>query len=181
MVERLWFGLAPDETVIPQIVAAREEFQRIERIGGQPVRPDRLHLTLNCVGDHAELPSDIVEIARHAAGQVRFPPFEVSLDRIGSYTGAGSPGDLITLQGDAGVVGVVRLQRALADQMHKAGLGRFVRRTWFTPHMSLLYGARPATQRLIRPIRWTARELVLVHSEVGRTRHNSLGEWALQA
>lgn len=182
MVERLWFGLFPDEAVVPEIIAARDEFQRLTGIRGRPVRRDRLHLTLNAVGDHADFPADIAELAREVAGQVRFAPFEVQLDRIGSYTGSGSAGDLVTLQGDAGVLGVIQLQRTLADQMRKAGLGRYVRRSWFTPHMSLLYQTWPASiQRPIPPVQWTAHKLVLVHSEVGRTRHNPLGEWALQA
>lgn len=181
MVERLVFGLWPGESAATEIVEALQELRNDGCGEGRAQRPDRYHLTLNCVGDHSELPIDVVESARHIATQLRFAAFDVWLDRIGSYTGARGAAGLITLQGDAGVIDVVRLQRKLADEMRRGGLGKYVRKGPFTPHISLLYGARPMAQRSIRPVRWTVREFLLVHSEVGRTRHHRLGEWPLQA
>jgi 2'-5' RNA ligase len=143
------------------------------------VRQDLLHITINAVGDHPALPFDIIDAAHAAGGRVRFETFEARFDRIGSYTGSRSASGLITMQGDAGVLAIIRLQRVLAEQMCGAGIGAYVRRSWFTPHVSLLYDARPVAQRLVRPVRWMVRKLLLVHSDVGRSRHNLLGEWAL--
>ena len=149
-------------------------------MGGRAVRQELLHVTLNAVGDHPALPVALIDAARAAAERVRFEAFEARFDRIGSYTGSRSAGGLIAMQGDTGVLAIIRLQRVLAEQMCRAGIGAYVRRSWFTPHVSLLYGARPVTQRLVPPVRWVARKLLLAHSEVGRSRHNVLGEWALR-
>jgi len=31
----------------------------------------------------------------------------------------------------------------------------------------------------VAPVAWTARELVLIHSHLGKTRHERLGSWPL--
>lgn len=43
----------------------------------------------------------------------------------------------------------------------------------------LLYDPQGIAEHAIEPIRWTAREFVLVHSLLGRSRHVPLGRWAL--
>jgi len=180
-MERILFSLRPDDAAAEDVGRTLNEVCRETGLGGQPQQLDRLHVTVNGVGDHAGFPDDIVQLARNAGSRVRFAPFEVRLDRIGSYSAGRRPCDLIMLEGDAGVLDIVRLQRALAAEMARCGLGKYVRRSLFTPHMSVLYRARPLAPRRVGAIRWTARKLLLIHSELGRTRHHLLGEWPLSA
>jgi 2'-5' RNA ligase len=50
----------------------------------------------------------------------------------------------------------------------------------FVPHMTLLYGPNAVPLQAIEPIRFVAREFVLIHSELGLTRYTVLGRWPLQ-
>ena len=51
----------------------------------------------------------------------------------------------------------------------------------FSPHLMLGYPSGSLFTRPIASIAWVASEVILVHSEVGRTRHNELGRWQLVA
>lgn len=62
----------------------------------------------------------------------------------------------------------------------KAGLAKQVEKT-FTPHTTLLYDGQRIESQAIDPVGWTAREFVLVHSELKKTRHNILARWPLGA
>jgi 2'-5' RNA ligase len=46
--------------------------------------------------------------------------------------------------------------------------------------MTLLYGRGATVHQAIEPVAWTVRELVLVHSFLGETRHEVLGRWPLR-
>ena len=50
--------------------------------------------------------------------------------------------------------------------------------THFTPHVTLLYGARGVEEHPIEPICWTVSEFVLIRSRKG---HDYLARWSLQA
>jgi 2'-5' RNA ligase len=68
--------------------------------------------------------------------------------------------------------------RLLAAEMRKAGLGQWIDKR-FTPHMTLSYGRCSLDAQATEPVAWTVRELVLVHSFIGQTRHEVLGRWPL--
>ena len=80
----------------------------------------------------------------------------------------------------AGLASLRRLQRLLAAAMTDAGIGRYVR-SRFKPHMTLLYDRKYVAPQPIRPLRWTANEVVLIDSLVGRSQHIVLGRWPLQS
>lgn len=68
----------------------------------------------------------------------------------------------------------------LGCELLRVGLGRCVSRT-FEPHVTLAYATALPAPETVAPIRWTAREVVLVHSLIGQTRYIGLGRWALNA
>jgi RNA 2',3'-cyclic 3'-phosphodiesterase len=45
----------------------------------------------------------------------------------------------------------------------------------------LSFGSKPISMRAIEPIHLMVKEFVLVHSELGLTRHNTIDRWQLAA
>ena len=72
-------------------------------------------------------------------------------------------------------VGLDVLQQRLSDALD--GEPRQARP--FTPHVTLLRDRHRVPEQRIEPIEWTVRELVLVHSLIGRPAHRHLARWSL--
>ena len=49
----------------------------------------------------------------------------------------------------------------------------------FSPHLTLGYRIGEPFSERVAPVSWTADEIVLIDSHVGRTRHEVLGRWRL--
>lgn len=47
----------------------------------------------------------------------------------------------------------------------------------FTPHMTLSYGSERVPPQAIEPVRFTATELVLIHSRLWLSQYEILGRW----
>jgi 2'-5' RNA ligase len=45
--------------------------------------------------------------------------------------------------------------------------------------MTMSYSGRAVAEHAIEPIRWTAREFLLIDSHVGKTYHEVVGRWRL--
>jgi 2'-5' RNA ligase len=54
------------------------------------------------------------------------------------------------------------------------------RRKKFTPHLTLLYDHRSVPEQQIEPVSWVVREIVLVDSWVGQTKHVVHVRWPLR-
>ncbi len=76
-------------------------------------------------------------------------------------------------QSDRGV------QEQLHDGLKANGLGKWAKP--YTPHVTLLYDNQQVPEQVIEPITWRVEEFVLVHSELGKTRHHILQRWPLAA
>lgn len=138
---------------------------------GRRVLPEHLHLTLAITEDYAALPQAIIDRMARIAGELRFVPFALTLDRLtGSERSLAlcpskRPSELMLLQ--------LQLQRTLAF----SGIRR---PNWrFSPHVTLLYRNGAPFSRPIAPIPWPVGELVLVHSHVGLRRHDIAGRWPI--
>lgn len=173
--DRLFFAVAPDAAARERIHALAVHLRAELALRGRPLGPERYHVTLAFLGDHAGLPPRLVEQVSACAGTIALPPFDVALDRVASFArGRGSP--LVLLGGD-GVAGLRALAAALAGRLHD--VARTDARP-YTPHLTLLRDDRVVAERPVAPIAWTAREFVLVHSAVGQGRHTVLGRWPLR-
>jgi len=73
----------------------------------------------------------------------------------------------------------VALHQRIAVAREAAGL-RARKGYRFSPHMTLGYRNGVPFTQAIAPIGWTADAFVLVHSHVGRTRHDVIGRWLLE-
>ena len=100
------------------------------------------------------------------------PSFRVAFDRAESFKNGA-----LVLRGADGVIGLDVLHQRLSDALD--GQPQPARR--FTPHLTLLRDRYRVSERPIEPIEWTVREIVLVHSLLGRTEHRHLARWTLDA
>lgn len=82
-LRRLFFALWPDEATRAALYRATRATAR--HSGGKPVAPGHLHLTLLFLGN---VPDERLEAVATAAGALRVPPFELSLDRYGWFEAA---------------------------------------------------------------------------------------------
>jgi len=112
--------------------------------------------------------------ARRAADTIALPPFDVSFNRIRTFSpDADHPPTVLT--GDEGVVGLTRLERALRHGLERGGFRHL--KPLVEPHVTLLYGDRVAPERIIPPIRWQVDGFSLVWSLFGRTTYQPMGHW----
>ena len=176
--DRLLFVIFPNADAPAQIVRLAREKRGEHRLRGRPLAADRLHVTLHHLGDYDGLPRDRVAAAWEAAEIVVMPPFDIVLDRTASFS-HGERNRPFVLLGSGGVAALTAFQRALGATMTRVGLGRWAK-PQFTPHVTMLYDDRCVEEQAVEAVGWTAREFVLVHSQLGQTRHIVLGRWPLR-
>jgi RNA 2',3'-cyclic 3'-phosphodiesterase len=154
-----------------------QEFQKELGLKGTPLATDSFHITLYYLGAHAGMPQGVVVKASETAAAIKAAPFEAAFDSVKSFTDKSGIRPLV-LCSSKSLTALNAFQLALSTAIRDAGL-----RGWtqprFTPHVTLLYDTRRVPEQAVEPIRWTVREFVLVHSLVGRARHETLARWPL--
>ena len=168
-VDSLFFAVLPNVEAAARLPELRARIAGRHSLGGSPVTADRLHVTLRLVGNYAGIPASAVEAARLAAGTIDMPAFDVAFSHTVSFGGGA-----VVLRGGEGTDALVALGNGIGVAMMKAGLKPPSAQSK-TPHMTLLYdrGSNVAEEP-VEPLRWTAREFVLIHSRVGLTDHKVL-------
>jgi 2'-5' RNA ligase len=175
MNHRLFFALWPDGKVRERIDSAAAGIEREHAPGGRRLRRDRLHLTVQFLGDFSPLPEDLVEAACDAASRIGLDAFMLTLDHAGSFRGSRvwwlgchvSPAALQTLRESLG--------RALAS----AGVP-VKAHPQFTPHVTIQRNVRKSIAPTpIAPIEWPVSEFVLIDSQAG-SGYVQLGRWPLR-
>ena len=177
--DRLFFAVFPDANAATQIAELTRALVGRHGVTGKPLSPERLHITLNHLGDYIGLPQGVVAAATAAGATIDMQAFDVTFDRVMSFSGRRDNLPIV-LRGGEGLAGLMTFQQVLGGAMMKAELGRWVDRR-FTPHVTLLYGKGKMEEETIEPIRWTVREFVLIHSLLGRGQYIPLGRWPLRA
>jgi 2'-5' RNA ligase len=179
--DRLFYAIFPDADAAARIEQIASRLRAEKGLRGKPLQTDRLHMTINHLGDYWGLPPSILEPALEAGAKVEAAPFEITLDRVESFRNRPRNRPLV-LRGDRdGISAVVAFQKLLGKAMEAAGLMRQVERR-FTRHVTLLYDDRGLMEQAAgEAVSWTAREFVLVHSLLGKTQHKLLGRWPLEA
>lgn len=176
--DRLFFAVFPDGAARDAIARLAADIGRRHALRGKPIEAGRLHITLHHLGDHAGLPSALVEQAGHAAQRVVAPAFEVALDRVASFAARAEKKPCVLLEA-TGDSPLRRFRKLLGERLVQAGLGKRVT-SEFTPHVTLRYERVLLPEQAVAPIAWTVREFALVHSLLGRTEHRILQRWPLQ-
>lgn len=177
ITDRLFFAIFPDPATTAAIARQADVLRAAQGLSGRPLAPERFHITLHHLGDHAGLRRDIVSMASEAAEAITTPPFEVAFDRAASFHNGGN--NPFVLQGGEGLDALKTFQRDLGLAMARTGLGKLVDKS-FTPHVTMLYDKRLVAEQAITPIRWTVSGFTLIHSLLGRTEHIPLARWTLR-
>lgn len=173
--DRLFFAVLPDPATAVRIATLGETLRKEHGLGGKPILPEHLHITLWHVGDAFWPPANelIAKLIRRAA-YVEMPSFRIAFDHAMSFRNGA-----FVLGGEEGIAGLEMLHARLRAVLTIPGLRRPVGVKGFTPHMTLLRDDKHVPLQPINEIVWTARKFVLVHSLIGRTTHRHLGHLPL--
>ena len=171
----LYLGAVPDADARLKIDGLSGVLRRAHGFAGEPIQPDRLHVSLLFLGSFLGNPSqELVRIGQQVGAAVRMPRFDIIFDRTVSFRGRSGQRPFV-LVGQDGCIPLQSLRQQMVEALRRTGLKGWVRKA-FTPHVTLWYGEREVDEHPIEPIRWTVREFVLIHSLRG---HTHLARWPL--
>jgi RNA 2',3'-cyclic 3'-phosphodiesterase len=145
---------------------------------GKPLPTKHFHVTLHSIGIHDKFFEHVASWAQATASPISMPAFDVVFDHAGSFHRTSRDRPFVLLGSDS-VAALEALRGVLGATLAKAGLNP--KPSNFTPHLTLLYDKHEVAKRTIEPVRWTAREFVLVDSRVGKSKHVQLAQWPLLA
>jgi 2'-5' RNA ligase len=168
--DRLFLAVLPDAETAGRIAQMARHLRVSHGLSGKPLRPEHFHVTLCHIETGIGLTPGVVESVKASAASVAMPSFRVCFDRAGSFRNGA-----LVLRGDDGVIGLDILQQRLSDALD----GEPRRARHFTPHVTLLRDGHRVPEQAIEPIEWNVREVVLVHSQIGRTEHRHIARWIL--
>jgi RNA 2',3'-cyclic 3'-phosphodiesterase len=177
--DSLFFAILPDVPAALRIAQIAEQLRSAHGLKGKTLQTDRFHVTLHHLGNYAGLPPDVVAIAQEVGTSVAHAthPFELAFDHVESFSNR--PGHCpLVLRGGDGLIALTAFQQALGMPLKKTAARHWLKTT-YTPHLTLLYDDQRVALQAVESVAWTARELVLVHSMVGQSRHLHLGRWTL--
>lgn len=176
-LHNLFFAIHPDAAAAERISRLAREKRREHGLRSEPLAMDRFHVSLLGLGAYAAPPHEIVEVARTVAAAIAVEPFTVEFDRVLSFRGRMGSRPLVLLA-SAGVAPLTALRQVLGSAMMNG-------RRWprapsrFKPHITLTYDRRAIDEQAVDAIGWTVREVALVESLIGQSRHVCRGRWAL--
>ena len=170
-IDRLFFAVLPDAATAEDIADRARRLRMSHGLTGKPLEKEHFHVPLFYVGKAVcDPPTELVEALTERAAKVAMPSFRVAFDRAMSFRNGA-----LVLSGDDSVIGLEVLQQRLSDVLD----GRPRPARPFTPHLTLLRDSQRVAKHPIEPISWTVREVVLVDSLLGRTRHRHLARLPL--
>ncbi|HTJ64927.1 MAG TPA: 2'-5' RNA ligase family protein [Alphaproteobacteria bacterium] len=176
LCHRILFFVPPPPVLAYRIATSARQERRVHALMGKPLPPERLHVTAVHLGDYPDYPAGPIARAARAAETVACGPFEMAFDRLGSFA-AGEKRPLV-LTGGQGLADFHDFRTRLRMALRTVGLTDRLRPK-ITPHITLLYDRQEVPEHPIDPIKWIARDFVLIDSLVGMTQHVELGRWAL--
>ena len=165
---RLFFAIRPPLPLARQITAAASWFET----DGDKLPPEHLHVTIDILDDHDRVSTALERDLKSIGDAVEAAPFALQFDTV-----VGSERS-IALRPRHKNASLAALHQRIAVAREATGL-RALENYRFSPHMTLGYREGAPFTQAIAPIGWTADAFVLVHSHVGRTRHDVIGRWLL--
>jgi RNA 2',3'-cyclic 3'-phosphodiesterase len=167
---RLFFALWPGERVRASLARVAGTLAALAE--GKPVRPGKIHLTLAFLG---EIDSEQLAAVRDAASQARASRFELVLDEVGSFRGAGvawaAPSRM--------PAPLAELQSSLDAALRARGFALDERP--FSAHVTLARRIERIVPRAPMPaIQWRPRDFALVRSQTGTGRYAVMETWPLE-
>lgn len=165
---RLFFAIRPPLVLARQIADAASWFDP----PGQPLRPEHLHVTLDILDDRDSVSGAFETVLKEVGDAVGAAPFAIAFDM------AGGSARSVALRPRRKSPGVEDLRRRIVAARQATGIAERADYR-FAPHMTLGYRDGAPFSQPIAPVGWTVDEFMLVHSHVGRMRHDIVGRWAL--
>lgn len=165
---RLFFAVWPDAGAAARLAALAGDVAIVS--GGKPLPAQKIHLTLAFLGETApERAAAAIAVARG----VRFAPFGLALDSVGSFRAA-----RVAWAGSlAPQPGLESLHADLAARLRAAGF--VLEERPFAAHATLARRAMRAVPRArIEPVAWTVDAFTLVRSETGTGRYEVVETFA---
>lgn len=180
--DRLFFAVLPDAAAAAQIGKLTQRLRAEYQLQGRPLDAARLHVSLQALGDHIDMPHGLIARAGEAAATAAavVTPFTVRFDQALSFSGKARPGArrAIVLGGDEGIAGLAALHHTLTQAMLKAGLPASAGA--ITPHVTMLYDTATVPVHGVEAVEWTVREFVLIHSLINANQpYTILKRWQL--
>jgi 2'-5' RNA ligase len=174
----VFFAIKPDPATAEQMVSIGDAVRDRYALSGS-LRPAKvLHASVVRLGWVLDLPTEATALAVRAGEMIRDAAFSVTFDRASTF--GGTIDFPIVLRGRDGIDAFKRLRRSLDSAMKAVGLN-VPMPSAFTPHVTLMYSREPVPDMVLSdPVTWTARELVLVLSRFGETRHDHIDHWPLR-
>jgi len=165
---RLFFALWPDPVLKAAIAGAARAPARA--VSGRRVRDENLHLTVLFLG--AVAPEAEARLAQ-AAARVRVGPFDLSLDRAGSFFRARVLWVGPSLVPD----GLGELRRQLEGAARNADVAFDPKA--LVPHVTCYRDVRQKLEPVpVEPLRWPVRSFALIRSAAGQ--YHVVSQWPLQ-
>jgi 2'-5' RNA ligase len=165
----------PAQALLLKLAALEKAAHRLK---GRPRPAQVLHATLFSLGRY-EGPDEGVDhdldTVKAVCAQIKHAPFDVRLDRVLSFNG-GNDKKAIVAAGGEGTAALAGFRETLRVALAGAGWSF---RNAYTPHITLLYDQGEVAEHEIAPIVWTARSFALIHSNIGKSRHDLPAQWAL--
>lgn len=168
LTDRLFFALRPDPAATARIAELALRMRAAHELAGEPLLPEHLHVTLLFLGDHAGLPPSLVADAEATGRKLRAAPFELMFHRVASFRRKRNPPLVLCREDGCAPLMVLRHQLG-AEQRHG-----------YRPHVTLLYDRKMVAEEEVPAISWTANEVLLIHSLIGRKQHVVLGRYPLR-
>lgn len=169
-----FFALRPADEEAERIFISAQALLAAAGITGARITPDRLHITLEWIGD--DIDEDAVARACTAADSIRFPALQALFTAIKTFPAPSGP---CVLLGAEGLDDVRKLRGDLARALAAHG---FKPPRSYEPHMTLCYDrAHRLARTPIESISFRAVEFTLVKSHLGLSRHEVMRSWPLRA
>lgn len=163
--DRLFLAIVPPAEVAERIARLTRHLKIGHELTGKPRQPEHFHVTLCTLGEGVGISEEAVAMATERAASIAMPSFKVGFDKVGSFKNGA-----FVLRGDESLIGLEVLQQRLSNSLDDSP--RLARA--FTPHMTLLRDAHRVPEHDIEPIEWEVKDIVLVHSLLGKTTHRHL-------
>ena len=162
---RYFLGFRPND-------AARGVLADAGLRAGQRIQPGLLHLTLCVIAEMTERASFLLPRVNAALAEYAFSTFPVALGRVRG----GPHGAIVRTLGRQD--DIQDCYDALLRLLRLRGITPLHRRSGLHPHVTL--GHDPCAFEPYKiGLEWVPDKLLLIESEVGRTRHNVIGQWPL--
>lgn len=170
--DNLFIAARPDRAAAAAAQAIARDYRHLYRIDRQPLTDRRLHVSLIGIDQAPVLDRGLIADAREAIDEVRFEPFEISLDSVMSFRGGASRP--IVLAASKPNPALLSMLHRLADRLDGLGVPRHFNPD-FLVHMTLVYYDKHIMpEKLATPIRWVVDQLWLIRSLVGLSSYEFL-------